>query len=97
MEQILERLIKIENLIVEQNLNQKEFLSFGETMNYLGVSDSYLYKLTSGGILPYYKPTGKIIFFKREELNDWLQSNRKGSRSEYRGGIDSFKLKKGGK
>ena len=29
-----------------------------------------------GGKIPHYKPTGKLIYFSRSELDDWLLHNR---------------------
>lgn len=56
--------------------NYKEMLTQTETAMYLGVSVSYLYKLTMEGQIPYYKPLGKMNYFKRTELEAWLQRNR---------------------
>ena len=44
--------------------------------DYLGITESHMYKLTSGGKIPHYKPTGKLIYFSRSELDDWLLHNR---------------------
>jgi len=53
----------------------KRVLSVDEACTYLGMAKSYLYKLTSSGVLPYSKPHGKKIFFDREKLDSWLLSN----------------------
>lgn len=53
----------------------KETLSFKEACFYTGLSSSQLYKLLKGRGLPYYKPNGKLIFFNRKELDNWLCSN----------------------
>lgn len=42
---------------------------------YIGVSESLLYKLTSGKEIPHYKPRGKMIYFAKEELDEWLMQN----------------------
>jgi hypothetical protein len=34
-----------------------------------------LYKLTSAGVIPHSKPTGKFLFFNRQELENWLLGN----------------------
>ena len=47
---------------------QKNVLSFDEASKFLNLSKSYLYKLTSGGQIPHYKPQGKILYFDKEEL-----------------------------
>lgn len=40
------------------------------------VSKSYLYKLTMRKQIPHYKPMGKMCYFNRAELEEWLQQNR---------------------
>lgn len=47
-------------------------LSFKEACSYLGLSKSYLYKLTSSDIIPFSKPNGKKIYFDREKLDEWM-------------------------
>ena len=56
---------------------QKEVLTSDEAARYLGVSKSCLYKWTMSRQIPHYKsPTGKMCFFNRKEIEDWMQSNR---------------------
>lgn len=50
-------------------------LTFEQGCQYLGYAKSYVYKLTSAGILPYSKPNNKSIFFDREKLEEWMLSN----------------------
>lgn len=57
-------------------LNTKEVLTFKEACIYTGLSESALYKKTMAGEIPYYKPTGKLLYFNRQELGQWLQQNR---------------------
>lgn len=55
----------------------KPVLTSEEAARYMGVSMSYLYKLTMGRKVPHYKsPTGKMCYFNRHELERWMQSNR---------------------
>ncbi len=54
-------------------------LTFEQGCAYLGYAKSYVYKLTSAGILPYSKPNGKTIFFEREKLEVWMLSNAQSS------------------
>jgi excisionase family DNA binding protein len=67
-----QQLTRIEQLLA----GQKETLTLEEASAYSGISKSYLYKLTSSGSIPHYKPEGKTIFFDRAELNAWLKRNR---------------------
>lgn len=53
----------------------KNVLSFEEASRFLNLSKSYLYKLTSGNLIPHYKPQGKMLYFERAELEAWLRRN----------------------
>lgn len=75
---ILERLDRIERLLSFH----KEVLTFEEACDYTGISRSYLYKLTAAREIPHSKPNGKMIFFERTKLNDWLRRNQCKSKSE---------------
>lgn len=77
MEEILKRLKIIEQHVLDQNVILKNVLNFSEAARYLELSHSHLYKLTSSGSIPFYKPNGKKIYFNRGELDEWLQRNRK--------------------
>ena len=73
-----ERLKNIESLL----LTKKTALSFEEVAVYTGLSKSYLYKLTSTGGIPCYKPQGKHIYFNRTEIDSWLLQNRRATNAE---------------
>ena len=79
---IIEKLNSIEKLIVEQQTMQKQVLNFNETCKYLELSQSHLYKLTSTGAIPHYKPNGKKIYFNRPELDQCLLRNKIESQDE---------------
>jgi excisionase family DNA binding protein len=79
---IVEKLTAIEQLLNKQGLLQKEALSFADACDYLHVSASYLYKLTGTNQVPHYIPTGKKIYFKRSELDEWLFKNKRSSVTE---------------
>lgn len=73
----------IKDAISEKTLiSTKEVLTSEEAARYLGVGLGYLYKLTNKRELPYYKPSGKLCFFNRRELEAWLQRNRISSKTE---------------
>ena len=75
--------IEILNSNIEQLLQQDEKpLSFSEASEYLGVSKSHLYKLTSKNLIVHFKPAGKKIYFKKSDLNAYLFRNRKASEIE---------------
>lgn len=53
----------------------KRSLLFRKPCMYIGVSESMLYKLTANKEIPHYKPRGKMIYFAKEELDEWLLQN----------------------
>lgn len=76
--EINERLANIEALL----LTNKSVLNFDELAVYTGLSKSHLYKLTSSGGIPCYKPNGKHIYFNKQEIDEWLLQNRKATKEE---------------
>ena len=75
---IEQRLSNIEALL----LSQKTVLNFDEVSVYTGLSKSHLYKLTSTGGIPCYKPNGKHIYFEKASIDKWLLSNKKKTNAE---------------
>ena len=82
MKEVLQRLTTLEKAIRQQSALMKSVLGVPEAAQYLCVSCSYLYKLTSQGQIPCYKPNGKKVYFRRDELDKWLLRNRKISQEE---------------
>lgn len=83
---IAEKLDRIERLIIAN----KKVLTFDEACEYTGISRSYLYKITSSGVIPYSKPNGKVIFFDKEKLDKWLLKNARKSADEIKEEALSF-------
>ena len=75
----------------------KEVLTSDEAARYMGVSKSYLYKLTMNATIPHYKPMGKMCYFNRLELEAWLQSNRVSTNAEIASKAQSFCMRQGGR
>jgi excisionase family DNA binding protein len=82
MDEVLKRLEDLRNMIENQGINSKEVLNMVEAGKYLELSLSHLYKLTSAGLIPHYKPNGKKLYFKRSELDAWLLRNRATTKEE---------------
>tara|TARA_R110000803_G_scaffold64758_1_gene125835 strand:+ start:139 stop:435 length:297 start_codon:yes stop_codon:yes gene_type:complete len=78
LKSIDDRLRSIETLLQ----SQKTVLNFEEVAAYTGLSKSYLYKLTSSGGIPCFKPQGKHIYFNKQEIDSWLMQNRKATTRE---------------
>ena len=61
---------------------QKPILTAKEMAIYMGIKLSTLYKMTHNNTLPYSKPNGKMIFFDRVEVENWMRSNRYATQHE---------------
>lgn len=68
-EVINERLKSIEETLY----STKDILNMKEVCQYLDISQSLLYKLTCSGEIPHFKPRGKMIFFEKKELIEWIK------------------------
>ena len=56
----------------EKIYTTKRVLNFEEVCRYIGISDSALYKMTSAGTIPFHKPRGKMLYFDKYEIDEWL-------------------------
>ena len=56
-------------------ISQREIMSFKEAVDYLGVSESTLYKLTSKNLIRFTKPNGGKLYFQRCDLDKWMLTN----------------------
>ena len=72
---VFDKLTAIETLLLDTQQPNKP-LTLMEAAEFLDFSRSYLYRLTSQGRVPCYKPEGKRIYFDRAELVNWLKRNR---------------------
>lgn len=73
---ILERLDRIEHHLKAQTIQEKEILTFKECCAFLDLSESFMYKLTSDKMIPFFKPNNKKLYFRKEDLLRWMQTNR---------------------
>lgn len=64
-----------ENEFQRLSLFQKRIMTLSELSEYLGMAESYIYKLTSQKLIPYYQPLGKLLYFDRLEIEEWILSN----------------------
>ena len=91
-----EELNQITNLVTDNTLFcTKEVLTSEEAARYMGISKSYLYKLTMRQQIPHYKPMGKMCYFNRAELEAWLQNNRVATDEELRERANAYCMKGG--
>lgn len=61
---------------------EKVYFTLKEAAAYIGLPVSSLYKMTSKKSIPFYTPTGKKIYFKKSELDDWMNSSRVATNDE---------------
>ncbi|MTU29439.1 helix-turn-helix domain-containing protein [Parabacteroides merdae] len=78
--ELQERVNRLENLCYAT----KEVLNLEEASNFLGIAKSTLYKMTHLNQLPYFKPAGKLIFFEKKALLDWVRGAKSMSEEEIR-------------
>ncbi len=79
-ELILERLDRIEKAIAALNTTNpiqvnNTPMDVKDLSEYLKLSVSAIYKLTSTSEIPHYK-SGKRLYFKKEEIDEWIFSKR---------------------
>lgn len=92
-----EEIKQVADLITANTIfTTKEVLTSDEAARYLGISKSYLYKLTMQQKIPHYKPMGKMCYFNRQELEAWLQANRVSTSEEIEQKAQAYCLQKKG-
>jgi excisionase family DNA binding protein len=68
--------------IEEDNTSRKVYLTLKELADYTGLSISTLYKYSSSGRIPTYKPFGKQVFIKIDEIAQIFEESRSSSNAE---------------
>ncbi len=92
-----DELQKLADLITANlEIFNKEVLNSQEAAHYMGISLSTLYKLSMSAKIPHYKPGGKMCYFNRAELEQWLQSNRVATGAEIAQKAQNYCQKGGG-
>ncbi len=61
---------------IDQDHSHKEILNVYEASLYLRIAKSTLYKLTSARKITHYCPQGKLIYFKKSDLDQFLLKNK---------------------
>ena len=57
-------------------IQDKNILTVDDLIDYTGYSQKQIYKLTSTRAIPHYKPNGRKLFFKRNEVDAWITKGR---------------------
>jgi len=73
MEDVLNELRELKNFVL---LGAKDALTMNEMSVFSGLSKSHLYKLACAKKIPHYKCGGKLTYFKKDEVTDYLLKYR---------------------
>ena len=69
---------KVSELILIQRkaVSGYDFINASELATMLGESIKTVYARVQNRQIPYYKPGGKVLLFKLDEIQDWIKSGR---------------------
>lgn len=92
IEFLVERVFRLENFLktygdMDELINhfkllekhiylQKEYLTVEETADYIHQSVGYVYSQTQKRTWPLIRPSGKTIYIKKEDINEWFEEAR---------------------
>ena len=80
MNELIKRLDRLEVLTL---LAAKSVLTLEEVCLLTGLAKSTVYKMTANRVIPHYHADGgKHLYFKKDEVEDWLTRNRVSSHNE---------------
>jgi len=69
-------------LIQRKSVSGYDYLNANELAKLLGESIKTIYARVHNRQIPYYKPGGKLLLFKLDEILDWIKSGRHSSMDE---------------
>lgn len=72
---ILSELRVLQKETKKSNLNRKKILTLKEAATVIGVSDSYIQKMIASKSIKHSKPSGKLIFIRRKDLDVFIMRN----------------------
>lgn len=72
----------------------KRVMTLPELASYIGMSEGYLHKLTAKNLIPHYQPLGKIIYFDRIEIDEWIFKSRVTDRKDIERKANSLILRR---
>lgn len=73
---------------------ESTLLTTKEFSEYSGLSLSHIYKLTHGRRIPFFRPMGKTIYFKKTDVDNFLLQNRQSTKSEIENEANAYLLNK---
>lgn len=81
---------EIQTLNQSQSYSDRQMLTAQEAATFLNVSISTVYKYSHGRVIPHYKPQGREIYFKRCDLDNYVESRRIASQDELEAQADDY-------
>jgi len=72
----METLTQLDRIERNSLLASKSVLNFEEVKWLTGLSASHLYKLTASRNIPHFRPSGKMLYFDRKEIENWMKRGR---------------------
>lgn len=91
MRELLERLEAIERNTL---LGAKQVLTRSDVAILTGLTTATIYKLTTERRIPHYKPNGRLLYFDRKEIEEWMKQNRVGTTQEAEREAAKYLIKK---
>lgn len=88
-----EVLDKLEQIKKYTLLQAKNYLNVEDLCNYIGMSKAQVYAKMREHAFPYSKPCGKLAFFLKSDIDEWLGSNRIASKYELESQAASYCVK----
>lgn len=76
---ILDALQEIKRYTV---LAAKTVLTVDDVCAFTGLSKNFIYQMTSQKKIPYYKPSTRVLYFDKKEVEEWMKQNRIMPRAE---------------
>lgn len=74
-------------------IGTKTYLTMDEAAAYTGMKENQLYHLTSSKQIPFSKPGGKLLFFHKSDLDNYMAGNRTRSKAEINEAADTHLVK----
>jgi excisionase family DNA binding protein len=90
VEAVFKEVSKLRSELMSIQEDQKQILTAAEAATLLSISKSQLYKYVESGQLPSYRPGGKKLFFKRQEIVEWILSYRQLTNQDVQSKVEEY-------
>ena len=67
---------KVDEILELVSLSSKTMLSVKEVSLFTGLGTWHIYRLTSQHKIPFYKPHGKLMYFDKREIEEWMRGHK---------------------